>query len=342
MVWNMLLYFESLEILTGELMKRSILRLFVAVTALNLAPALAAQSPRTRFVSVEQGVTLEVLDWGGSGVPIVLLAGRGQTAHSFNQFAPLLAQHFRVYGITRRGYGASSKPTTGYLADRLADDVLAVVDSLRLTKPVLAGHSLAGQELSSIGSRYPDRVRGLVYLDAAYAYAFYDSTRGDFRADVAVLKQRLERLQRLGNRGDVASMDTVFNALLNQDLPALTRDLQAMQRTPIQAPAGTPLLAPVRTGIEAAIDDGFQRFTNIRGPILAIYRLDKAPAGMGVDAEVTKQWIARDRGNVGTFSRGVPQAQILLLPGATHFVFDSNPLDVSAAIRRFVDGLPRP
>ena len=76
--------------------------------------------------------------------------------------------------LTRRGYGASSKPATGYLSDRLADDVLAVIDSLRLTKPVLAGHSLAGQELSSIGSRHRDKVAGLVYLDAGYAYAVYD------------------------------------------------------------------------------------------------------------------------------------------------------------------------
>ena len=158
-----------------------------------LAPELTAQAPRTTFIGVDSGVALEVLDWGGSGVPIVLLAGRGQTAHSFERFAPSLAKFYRVYGITRRGYGASSKPATGYLADRLADDVLSVVDSLRLTKPVLAGHSLAGQELSSIGSRHPDRVGGLVYFDAAYAYAFYDMTRGDFRADVAVLKQRLER-----------------------------------------------------------------------------------------------------------------------------------------------------
>src|SRR3954462_9319040 len=109
---------------------------------LGIVPALGAQAPRATFVSVEKDVALEVLDWGGSGVPVVLLAGRGQTAHSFESFAPSLASSYHVYAITRRGYGASSKPATAYLSDRLADDVLAVVDSLRLTKPVLAGHSL--------------------------------------------------------------------------------------------------------------------------------------------------------------------------------------------------------
>jgi len=147
----------------------------------------AAQSPRTMFVTVQPEVKLEVLDWGGSGRPVVLLAGRGQTAHSFTSFAPPLAAFYHVYSITRRGYGASSKPATGYLADRLADDVLAVIDSLHLIKPVVAGHSLAGQELSSLGSRHADRVAGLVYLDAGYGYAFYDSSKGNVHLDVAVL-----------------------------------------------------------------------------------------------------------------------------------------------------------
>ena len=52
------------------------------------------------------------------------------------------------------------------------DDVLAALDSLKLNRPVLAGHSIAGEELSSIGSRHPEKVAGLVYLDAAYGYAF--------------------------------------------------------------------------------------------------------------------------------------------------------------------------
>src|SRR5882757_7351326 len=108
------------------------------------------------------------------------MAGLGGTAHSFDQFAPKLIGAYHVYGITRRGFGASSAPApanTNYSADRLGDDVLAVVDSLKLNRPVLVGHSIAGEELSSIGSRYPDEVAGLIYLDAAYSYAYYDRSR---------------------------------------------------------------------------------------------------------------------------------------------------------------------
>ena len=49
-------------------------------------------SPHTiQMASVERGVTLEVLDWGGSGRPLVLLTGLGDTAHVFDEFAPKLS-----------------------------------------------------------------------------------------------------------------------------------------------------------------------------------------------------------------------------------------------------------
>jgi non-heme chloroperoxidase len=131
----------------------------------------------TRFVSVGKNVRLEVLDWGGSGKPLVLLAGGGDTAHVFDDFAPKLTAGFHVYGITRPGFGESGFSASEYGAARLGDDVLTVLDSLKLKRPVLVGHSLAGEELSSVASRHPGRLAGLVYLDAGYPYAF-DNGKG--------------------------------------------------------------------------------------------------------------------------------------------------------------------
>ena len=85
---------------------------------------------------------------GGTGRPLVFLAGPGDTAHVFDTFAPRFAGSYHVYGITRRGFGLSSKPVpanSSYAADRLADGVLAVVDKLKLDLHVLVGHSLAGE-----------------------------------------------------------------------------------------------------------------------------------------------------------------------------------------------------
>lgn len=132
----------------------------------------------TTVVTVQNDVTLEVLDWGGSGRSVILLAGLGATAHVFDKVAPELASKYHVYGITRRGFGASSAPDPdccNYSADRLGDDVLSVMTALKIERPVLIGHSLAGEELSSIGTRYPEKVAGLIYIDAAYT----DTLRSD-------------------------------------------------------------------------------------------------------------------------------------------------------------------
>ena len=69
------------------------------IVAVFLARPACGQEPGTwqdpskhqvRFVTVEKDVRLEVLDWGGAGRPVVLLAGSGHTAHVFDDFAPKL------------------------------------------------------------------------------------------------------------------------------------------------------------------------------------------------------------------------------------------------------------
>jgi len=122
---------------------------------------------RVRLVTIAPKVSLEVLDWGGAGEPVVFLAGLGNSAHVFDDFAPQFADRFHVLAITRRGFGASSQPASGYDVGTLAADVRAVLDTLRLARVALVGHSIAGDELTKFGSAYPERIAKLVYLDAA-------------------------------------------------------------------------------------------------------------------------------------------------------------------------------
>jgi hypothetical protein len=124
----------------------------IAIVALQLIFAIAVSSslqaqqrtsataPVIRTVTVENGVSLEVLDWGGTGRPLVFLAGLGATAHDFDKLAPQFTPHHHVFAITRRGFGASSKPVptvANYSAERLGEDVLIVIQSLKLDHPVL-------------------------------------------------------------------------------------------------------------------------------------------------------------------------------------------------------------
>lgn len=146
----------------------------------NEAAAMAAPAWwKTQFVEVEPGVSLEVLDFGGTGRPMVLLAGMGGSAHSYRAFAPKLTPYYHVYAVTRRGFGNSSWPRSGYSTRRLGEDVARVIDTLHLRRPLLIGHSFGGAEMSSVAARYPDKACGLVYLDAGYDYALYDTASQD-------------------------------------------------------------------------------------------------------------------------------------------------------------------
>ena len=126
-------------------------------------------APHTaHFVRVAPGVRLHYLDFGGSGPPLVFLAGLGNTAHAFDDFAPAFTDRFHVIAITRRGFGESDHPDSGYDVQRLVADLTAVLDSLHLRRVSIVGHSIAGEEMTRFAATYPSRVAKLVYLDGAY------------------------------------------------------------------------------------------------------------------------------------------------------------------------------
>ena len=190
-----------------------------------------ASPHKIQFITVESGVTLEVLDWGGTGRPLLLLAGLGDSAHAFDNFAPKLTARYHVFGLTRRGIGDPSAPppvTGAYAADRLGDDVLGVIDSLKLDRPIVAGWSIAGEELTSIGSRRPEKISGLIYLDAAYSYAYYDPEKGNLLIDANELQNSLDQLSAVsGPELPDRTVEPMILALLQKNLPRVEKDLQA-------------------------------------------------------------------------------------------------------------------
>jgi pimeloyl-ACP methyl ester carboxylesterase len=73
---------------------------------------------------------------------MIFLSALGSDAHDWERFAPKGTNRYHAYAITRRGFGTSDEPAPtdeNYSADRLADDVLAVMGTLKLERPVLVG-----------------------------------------------------------------------------------------------------------------------------------------------------------------------------------------------------------
>jgi non-heme chloroperoxidase len=117
------------------------------------------------FVNVS-GIRLHYLEWGGTGPVLIFLTGMGSSAYIFNKFAPRFTDKFHVLALTRRGHGDSDYPETGYDADTLVEDIRQFMDCLNIETASLAGHSLAGVELTHFAATYPERVDKLIYLDA--------------------------------------------------------------------------------------------------------------------------------------------------------------------------------
>jgi pimeloyl-ACP methyl ester carboxylesterase len=293
-----------------------------------------------QFVTVDKNVRLEVLDFGGTGRPLVFLAGLGNTAHVFDTFAAQFTATHHVYGITRRGFGDSSVPLDGYAADRLGDDVLAALDALKLTRPVLAGHSIAGQELSSIASRHPDRVAGLVYLDAGYTYAFYNAERGDVVLDSMEMRRKLDLLI----NGPVDNRPTIKELLA--DWPRFERNLQARQKElDAMPPAMLAAAAAPQPAVPRAVMAGAQKYTQLSSvPILAIYAVPHdlgplAASDPAVRAAREAEDLERTGVQAAAFEKGVPSARVVRLPHANHYLFRSNQADVLREMNAFLAGL---
>jgi non-heme chloroperoxidase len=321
-----------------------VLALIVAPAYSQAPPSWRDPSPHAvRFVTVEKGVRLEALDWGGSGSPVVLLAGGGNTAHVFDEFAPKLTSDHHVYGITRRGFGASGFSTSDDPHDRLRDDVLAVIDALKLKRPVLVGHSIAGAELSAVATSHPDRIAGLVYLEAAYPYAF-ESANGPSMKEFQISGPRAPR----PTDADLASFGSLQK--WDADVYGYRTPESEFHRTWDSDSSGRPRKERDFPGAQSfmAIMTGTNSFTKIPVPLLAIFASPHIPENWiakstnpavrerasayytAIDASTEKQ--------ANAVEAGVPTARVVRLTGA-HYIFLSNEADTLREMGAFLRSL---
>jgi len=104
----------------------------------------------------------------GSGPAVVLLSGWPFDGRSWEpQLHALLAAGYRVINYDRRGFGRSSRPSTGYDFDTLAADLGFVLSELDLSGVTLVGFSLGTGELARYVGRYgTDRLKSVVFIES--------------------------------------------------------------------------------------------------------------------------------------------------------------------------------
>ena len=288
---------------------------------------------RTVFVPVNRGVNIEVLDWGGRGPTILLLAGGGNTAHVFDHFAERFTDGFRVVALTRRGYGASSRPSDGYDLQTLMRDIIAVLNRLSVERAIVIGHSRAGAEMTRLAATHPDRVSALVYLDAA--------------VDRSKPPQAPAPERRIAEN-DLTSVEN-FNAWMGRTrgMRYPEAEIRAIREVDANGRVGGPTTAPNLNAAISATTDERPEYSKVRIPALAIYSpvtihslypdyeslvpQEKALA----DTRASEAQVLKGE-SVRQFRSEMKRGQVVMLNSGVHHVFLSNESEVVSLVRGFL------
>jgi non-heme chloroperoxidase len=290
------------------------------------------------FLNGSTNNKLEILDWGGSGKPVLFLAGLGCTAHVFDDFAPKFTDRFHVYGLTRRGFGVSEQTTTGYNPKVMTADILTILDNLHIDKIILIGHSIAGQELSRFAATYADRVEKIIYLDAAYDYTqLDDNQRSNFQ-------QSFPKITRLDS-SSADHLNKFYSKILGVLMP-----LDEIKQTSIFSKDGKFIKDVTPDSISGIIFQNVEHpdYSLLKSPALAIYATHPSiqkfiPFYVDTDSTHKKLlenyyvWFNQfEKTEMDRFKNGVTAGKVEMIPDASHYIFISHPIETEKLIRDFL------
>jgi non-heme chloroperoxidase len=299
-----------------------------------------AREPTSSFVTGAGEIRLHYLDFGGTGEPVLLLPGAGNTAWIYSDFAPRLARDHHVLALTRRGHGESDMPETGYDQATLVDDIRLFLDAGGLRRVHLIGHSAAGGELTLFATLHPERVISLVYLDAAYdRYAQGAVERGNPERPPAPVAD------------DRTSMET-FTAYLFRTRPiyalyprhVVERDTLASLA--VQSPGevgfrmGQTQFGEMLASLSASPPD----YSRMQAPALAVYAAGQSAFRLSTTPPERKPSLARflnetvepwRRASMEQFRRGAARGEVIEMD-AVHHLFLHKPDETADLVRAFL------
>jgi pimeloyl-ACP methyl ester carboxylesterase len=102
----------------------------------------------------------------GQGEPVILLHGYAQNSHMWRPLIAELAKTNSVIAPDLRGFGQSSAPPDGYTKAAMAQDIHALVRSLKYDHIRLVGHDIGLMVAYAFAAQYPGEVERLVLMEA--------------------------------------------------------------------------------------------------------------------------------------------------------------------------------
>ncbi|MDJ0976983.1 MAG: alpha/beta hydrolase [Erythrobacter sp.] len=137
--------------------------------------------PPSQFVTIASGLDVHLRDEGtGEGLPIVLLHGSNADLHTWEPWVERLRKAHRVIRFDQVGHGLTGPdPQSDYSRANFASDIAEVLDALGVERAIIGGNSMGGKHALAFAVGYPERVAGLILVDASGAPMPEEEDDGD-------------------------------------------------------------------------------------------------------------------------------------------------------------------
>lgn len=128
-------------------------------------------TPPSRMLAIAGERRVHVRDEGPRDAPvIILLHGSNADLHTWQPWVDALKEEYRVVRFDQRGHGLTGPAPDGdYALEAFMADIDAVADALKLGRFTLAGNSMGGAIAMGYAIAHPERLEGLVLIDAGGA-----------------------------------------------------------------------------------------------------------------------------------------------------------------------------
>ena len=244
----------------------------------------------------------------GMGFPVLFVSGLGGFASFWQDQVAAFAKRFEVVTFDHRGFGESDPSRIGYTVERMAADVVGLMDALGIKRGHVVGHSTGGAIAQTIAIEHPNRLASVVLS------ATWTKTDAYFRR---LFGLRKEVLQRLG-----ASVYVQASTLFLYPSWWIARNNERLRQTEAQNLAAFAPAEIVAARIDAMLAfDRTSELGRIKAPTLVIGAEDDI---------VTPAYYAEE------LARLIPGAEIKLFPRGGHFLNQVRSREFNNAVLPFL------
>src|SRR3954454_18121555 len=244
----------------------------------------------------------------GVGFPVMLVSGLSGFASFWADLVPSFAKSFDVVTHDHRGIGQSDLTRSGFTVDRMAADVIGLMDALEIERAHIVGHSTGGAIAQTLAIEHPKRLASIV-LSASW-------TKPDayFRRFFGLRKDILLRL------GPSAYVQA--NSLFLYPSWHVARNNERVRQMEAQTLAVFPPTEVAASRIDAILAfDRTEQLARIKVPTLVVGAEDDI---------ITPAYFSEE------LARLIPGAEIKIFPRGGHSLTQVRPREFSQAVLPFL------